>query len=70
MFTTQAVHADAGVLKKQLIRELDITEDVDEIEAFLEGMNAAFMINEAFFPGDETFGRTPNATLLPIPMPV
>ena len=49
-FTAQAVHADASVLGKQLIRELDTTEDVDEIEAFLEGMHAKLVIDEAFSP--------------------
>ena len=44
-FATQAVNADASVLGKQLIRELDITEDVDEIEAFFEGMHAALAID-------------------------
>ncbi|KAI0248285.1 hypothetical protein BJV78DRAFT_1284904 [Lactifluus subvellereus] len=49
-FTVQAVHADASVLGKQLIQELDTAEDVDEIEAFLEGMHATLMIDEAFCP--------------------
>jgi hypothetical protein len=49
-FATQAVHADASVLGKQLIRELDITEDVDEIEAFFEGLHAALVVDGAFRP--------------------
>ena len=44
-FATQAVHADASVLGKQLIQELDTTEDVDEIEAFFEGIHAALTID-------------------------
>ncbi|KAH9956846.1 hypothetical protein BJV74DRAFT_873828 [Russula compacta] len=49
-YAAQAVHADASVLGKQLIRELDTTEDVDEIEAFFEGMHAALAIDTAFRP--------------------
>ena len=49
-FATQAVHADSSVLGKQLIRELDITEDVDEIEAFFEGIHAALAVDGAFRP--------------------
>jgi hypothetical protein len=44
-FATKATYADASVLGKQLIRELDTTEDVDEIEAFFEGMHAALAID-------------------------
>lgn len=49
-FVAHAVHADASVLGKQLIRELDTTEDVDEIEAFFEGMHAALVVDKAFSP--------------------
>jgi hypothetical protein len=49
-FAAQAVHADSSVLGKQLIRELDITEDVDEIEAFFEGIHAALTVDGAFRP--------------------
>ncbi|KAI0245457.1 hypothetical protein BJV78DRAFT_1287812 [Lactifluus subvellereus] len=67
-FTTQAVHADASVLGKQLIRELDTAEDVDEIEAFLEGMHATLMIDEAFsaiacFQNPPSTSRTGGRTL-------
>ncbi|KAI0293861.1 hypothetical protein B0F90DRAFT_1760714 [Multifurca ochricompacta] len=46
----QAVQTDASVLGKQLIRELDTTEDVDEIEAFFEGIHAALTVDGAFRP--------------------
>ena len=49
-FVSHAVHADASVLGKQLIRELDTTEDVDEIEAFFEGMHATLAVDKAFSP--------------------
>ena len=49
-FVAHAVHADASVLGKQLIRELDTTEDVDEIEAYFEGMHAALAVDKAFSP--------------------
>ena len=49
-FVAHAVHADASVLGKQLIRELDTTENVDEIEAFFEGMHAALVVDKAFPP--------------------
>jgi hypothetical protein len=49
-FVAHAVHADASVLGKQLIRELDTTEDVDEIEAFFEGTHAALAVDKAFSP--------------------
>jgi len=51
-FVSQAVHADASVLGKQLIQELDTTENVDEITAFFEGMHAALAVDadKAFSP--------------------
>ena len=44
-FSTHAVNADPSVLGKQLIRELDTTEDVDEIEGYFEGMHAALVVD-------------------------
>jgi hypothetical protein len=49
-FFSHAVHADESVLGKQLIRELDTTEDVDEIEGFFEGMHAALAVDKLFSP--------------------
>jgi hypothetical protein len=49
-FFSHAVHADENVLGKQLIRELDTTEDVDEIEGFFEGMHAALAVDKLFSP--------------------
>ncbi len=49
-FSAQAFCADASVLGKQLMRELDTTEDIDEIEAFFEGMHAALAIDNTFRP--------------------
>ena len=49
-FVAHAVHADSSVLGKQLIRELDTTEDVEEIEAFFEGTHATLAVDKAFSP--------------------
>jgi hypothetical protein len=40
----------ASVFKKQLIRELDTTEDVDKIEAFFEGTHITLAVDKAFSP--------------------
>jgi hypothetical protein len=38
----------ASIFKKQLIQELDTTEDVDKIEAFFEGTHTALAVDKAF----------------------
>ncbi|KAI0262404.1 hypothetical protein BC834DRAFT_1034408 [Gloeopeniophorella convolvens] len=47
---SQAVQAEASVLGRQLIWELDGAEDVHEIEAFFEGVHAALVVNRDLRP--------------------